>query len=65
MRPSLAIGTSSGIATGTTATMIVVGRNGFVNVDMLVEIEIDAVLDFPPQYPPAYSELQSSTAGSK
>src|SRR5271156_6826308 len=34
--------------------MVVVGRNGFVKVDMLVEI------DFIPQYPPAYAELPPS-----
>jgi len=34
--------------------MVVVGRNGFVKVDMLVEI------DFIPQYLPAYAELPPS-----
>ena len=56
MRPSLATATSRGVTTGTTATIIVVGRNGFVKVDMLVEIKTDAVLDSALQHPPAYSE---------
>jgi hypothetical protein len=42
---------SKGIATGTTTTMIVVSRNGFVKVDMLVEV------DFMPQYLLAHTEL--------
>ena len=50
-----ATGTFRGIATGTTDSTIVVGRNGFIKVDMLVKIEIDAVLDSTPQYSPAYT----------
>ena len=61
MRPSLATATSRGVTTGTTATIIVVGRNGFVQVDTFVEIEIDPVVDSTRQHPPAYREGLSQT----